>query len=57
MICATLVSVVNLVYPILSRKALQVFLPQKAYAAFFTLLGIMVGIYVVRACLQYIVTY
>ena len=57
MICATLVSVVNLIYPILSRRALQDLLPQKAYAAFFALIGVMVGIYAVRACLQYIVTY
>ena len=57
MICATLVSFVNLIYPILSRRALHDLLPQKAYAAFFVLIGIMVGIYAVRACLQYIVTY
>ena len=55
MICATLVSFVNLIYPILSRRALHDLLPQKAYAAFFVLIGIMVGIYAVRACLQYIV--
>ena len=35
MICATLVSFVNLIYPILSRRALHDLLPQKAYAAFF----------------------
>ena len=29
MICATLVSVVNLIYPILSRKALQDLLPKR----------------------------
>lgn len=57
MICALAVAAVNLLYPILSRRALNDLLPKSAYRAFFAVIAVMVGLYVLRAALQYVITF
>ena len=56
MLCAFLVAVVDLAYPLISRHAMNTMLPNKAYQAFFLVMGIVVLAYVVRALLYYIIT-
>ena len=57
MICAFIVAGINLIYPILSRRALTELLPKNAYQAFFAGVVVMVAMYVIRAALQYIITF
>ena len=57
MICAFIVAGINLIYPILSRRALTELLPKNAYQAFFAVVVVMVAMYVIRAALQYIITF
>jgi len=56
MSCALLVSVIDLVFPYVSRLSMNSLLPQKLYAVFFTVMGIMVAAYVVKAGLYYVIT-
>ena len=57
MICAFIVAGINLIYPIISRRALTELLPKNAYQAFFAVVVVMVAMYVIRAALQYIITF
>ena len=57
MICAFIVAGINLIYPILSRRALTELLPKNAYQAFFAVVVVMVAMSVIRAALQYIITF
>ena len=55
--CAFCVAAVDLVWPLASRYALTKLLPQQAFAAFFTIMAIMLGAYLLRAGLYYIIAY
>ncbi len=57
MVCALSLALIDLAYPLISRSAMYDMLPQKAYATFFTVMGIVVAAYVVRSLLQFVVTY
>ena len=57
MFCALIVALIDLAYPIVSRKAMYDLLPQHAYKTFFLIMGIVVAAYVLRAFLYYIITY
>ncbi len=57
MFCALLVSAVDLTFPLVTRKALNELLPQKAYSIFFAVIVSLVAAYAVRAVLQFIITY
>src|SRR5699024_3043968 len=57
MCCAFLVALVDLLYPLLSRYAMQTLLPQNAFVTFFTVMGVVVAAYVVRSLLQFVITY
>lgn len=57
MVCALLVSLIDLAYPLVSRTALYELLPQSAYGAFFTVMGVVVVAYIVRSVLYYVITY
>lgn len=56
MTCALLVSVIDLVFPYVSRVSMNRLLPQKLYSMFFTIMAIMVAAYVIKAGLYYIIT-
>ena len=57
MVCALIVALVDLAYPILSRYAMRTLLPQNAFGTFFLLMGIVLAAYVLRSVLYYIITY
>ena len=56
-LCAVLISAVDLMFPLVTRKALYEMLPDKMYQTFFIVMGIMVAFYLLRAFLNYIVAY
>ena len=57
MVCALGIALVDLAFPAVSREALNTLLPQSLYAAFFTVMAILLGAYVLRAAMQFIVAY
>ena len=55
--CAFFVALVDLAYPLISRQALQVLLPQKSYSLFFIVMAVVVVAYILRSLTHYIVMY
>ena len=56
MLCALLVALIDLIFPYVSRYSMKVMLPNKLYAAFFTVMAVMVLAYVLKAGLYYVIT-
>lgn len=56
MVCAILVAVIDLVFPYVSRQAMNSLLPQKLYTIFFVVMGILFAAYVGKGVLYYIIT-
>ncbi len=56
MICALLVSVIDLVFPMVSRLSMNSLLPEKRYVTFFVVMGILVLAYLLKAFLYYVIT-
>ena len=56
MSCALLVSVIDLIFPYVSRTSMNRLLPGKLFTLFFTVMALMVAAYVVKAGLYYIIT-
>ena len=54
--CALLVSVIDLAFPYVSKVSMNSLLPNRLFALFFTVMGIMVAAYVIKAALYYIIT-
>ena len=57
MCCALGISLVDLAFPWASRRALNELLPQNLYTAFFAVMAILLGAYLLRAGMQYVVAY
>ena len=57
MFCALLVAVVDLAFPLVSRTAMNEFLPQGAYRTFFIVMLVMAIAYLVRALLYFVICY
>lgn len=57
MACAFLVAVIDLIYPFVSRIAMYTWLPNQAYKAFFSVMGIIALSYVLRSLLYYVVMF
>ena len=57
MFCAILIAWVDLLFPMVTRFALTNYLPEKKYTAFFLIIGAMAGGFLLRAVMQFIVTY
>ena len=57
MVCALFVALVDLSYPVISRKAINTLLPSLQYKTFFIVMGIVVLAYVIRSLLYYVITY
>ncbi len=55
--CALTVAGIDLAFPLVSRTAMYQWLPEKAYRVFFIVMGIVIGAYVLRSVLQFIITY
>lgn len=56
MTCALLVSVIDLVFPYVSRYSMNVLLPGKLFTAFFAVMLIMVAAYVLKSVFYYVIT-
>ena len=56
MACAFAVSIIDLVFPYVSRQSMRSMLPQKLYGVFFLVMGIMIAAYVLKSVLYYIIT-
>ena len=55
MLCAFAVAAVDLLYPLVSRRALNELLPEKAYSAFFVVMGVVALAYILRSILYYVI--
>jgi len=56
-LCAVLIAAVDLLFPLVTRSALYEMLPNDLFGTFFTVMGILVGCYLLRSFLNYIVSY
>ena len=56
MFCVLLSSLADLAFPLASRTAMRELLPGAKYQAFFTVMAILFGAYIIKAVLRYIVT-
>ncbi|MDO4812125.1 MAG: ABC transporter ATP-binding protein [Eubacteriales bacterium] len=57
MTCALVVSLIDLAFPLVTRKAMYDLLPGQKYRAFFLVMAIMLAAYVLRAVLYYVIAY
>ncbi len=57
MACALGISLVDLAFPLATRQALNTLLPQSLYSAFFAVMALLLWAYVLRAGMQFIVSY
>ena len=55
--CALMMAAIDLVFPLLSRYALNTLLPDNMFTTFFVLIGSFVAMYILRSVFSYIVTY
>ena len=56
MLCAIAISVIDLVFPYISRLSMQRLLPAQMFKAFFLVVGAMVAGYVLKGALYYVIT-
>ena len=56
MVCAVLVSVIDLAFPFVSRMSMQRLLPERMFETFFAVMGIMLLAYVLKGGLYYVIT-
>ena len=56
MVCAVIVSLVDLIFPYVSREAMTRYLPERLFTTFFMVMGLMVLAYVIRSALYYVIT-
>ncbi len=57
MLCAITIAAIDLAFPLVTREALYKMLPNGLYGTFFSVMGVVVLFYVLRAVLNYIVCY
>jgi len=57
MLCAFIIAGIDLAFPALSRNALNTYLPGKEFEAFFTVIIILIGFFILRGVMQFIVSY
>ncbi len=57
LVCAFFIAAVDLVYPLISKHALQTLLPAGAFRAFYVWMIILVAAYIVKGGFQFFVTY
>ena len=55
MACSVAVALVDLIFPYVSRKSMYMLLPEKQYKAFFAVMLLMAGAYVLKAALNYVI--
>ncbi len=56
MLCAFAVSIIDLIFPIISRRSMQNYLPDKLFSAFFIVIAVLLAAYLLKAVFYYIIT-
>ncbi len=56
MLCAVAVAAIDLLFPFVSRRCMQVYLPGQAYTTFFLVMAIVVAAYLLKSVLYYVIT-
>ena len=56
MVCALAVAAIDLVFPYVSRTAMNTLLPQKLFKTFFVVMAIMIAAYLLKSVMYYIIT-
>ena len=56
MLLSVLIALIDITFPYISRETMRFYLPQSMFRAFFTVMGIMLAAYLLRAVFQYFVT-
>ena len=56
MACATLASVIDLVFPYVSRMSMTTLLPEKLFTTFFVVIAIMIAAYILKGVCYYFIT-
>ena len=57
MTCALLVAAIDVAFPLVNRYAMYELLPDSLYTAFFTIMAIMTGAFLLRSVFNFIITY
>ena len=57
LVCATVVSLIDVAFPLVTRKSMYELLPDRQYRMFFTVMAVMIAAFVVRALLYYVIAY
>ena len=57
MVCALLISAIDLAFPAVSRWCMYQLLPQSAYRTFFTVMAVVFAAYLLRSLFSYIICY
>jgi ATP-binding cassette subfamily B protein len=57
MVCALLISGIDLVFPYVSKLSMQKFLPESMFKTFYTVMAICFVAYILRSVMYYIITY
>ena len=55
MLCSSLVALIDLIFPIVSRRSMQTLLPEKLFGAFFAVMAVLIAAYVLKAALHYVI--
>ncbi len=55
--CACLIAGIDLLFPLVTRQLLYDILPQSLYKTFFMIVAVLIGCYLLRALLNFVVTY
>ena len=56
MLCAFSVSIIDLIFTIVSRRSMQTYLPDKLFSAFFIVIAVLLAAYLLKAVFYYIIT-
>ena len=57
MLCALAVSAIDLLFPYFSKRSMEMYLPNYMFRTFFTVMGIFILAYILKAFLYFIITY
>ncbi len=55
--CALCIALIDLAFPLVSRRAMEVCFPNRLFSTFFLIMAVIAGAYVVKSLLSFVVTY
>ena len=57
LVCATIVALIDLAFPLVTRRSMYDLLPNQQYQTFFLVMAVMMAAFLVRALLYYVIAY